>query len=169
MTHCAQKIVSFEEACLIRSTRPGKRLVFTNGCFDILHPGHVDYLARARDLGDLLVVGLNSDASVRRIKGKTRPVNPEGDRALVLGALACVDYIVIFEEDTPYQLIRTVMPDILVKGGDWPVEKIVGRDIVEAKGGQVLSIPLLPGYSTTRIIERICALGQLDFRREPRS
>jgi rfaE bifunctional protein nucleotidyltransferase chain/domain len=168
MTHCAQKIIPFEEARLIRSARPGKRIVFTNGCFDILHPGHVDYLARARDLGDLLVVGLNSDASVRRIKGKTRPVNQERDRALVLGALACVDHVIIFEEDTPYQLIQAVMPDILVKGGDWPVETIVGRDIVEAGGGQVLSIPLLPGYSTTRIIERICSLGRPDGRGEPR-
>ncbi len=154
-----QPLLSFAEAATIRTSRPGKRIVFTNGCFDILHPGHVDYLARARDLGDLLVVGLNSDASVRRIKGTTRPVNPEHDRALVLGALACVDHVVIFSEDTPYRLIQAVLPDVLVKGGDWPVEKIVGRDIVEARGGRVLSIPLLPGYSTTRIIERIRGLA----------
>ena len=134
-------------------------LVFTNGCFDILHPGHVDYLQRARDLGERLVVGLNSDASVRRLKGPTRPVNDEASRALVLAALACVDHVVVFEEDTPYELIRAVAPDVLVKGGDWSVDRIVGRDLVEARGGRVLSIPLLPGHSTTAIIDRILAMN----------
>ncbi|KAF5057697.1 Bifunctional protein HldE [anaerobic digester metagenome] len=134
-------------------------LVFTNGCFDILHPGHVDYLQRARDLGERLVVGLNSDASVRRLKGPTRPVNDEASRALVLAALACVDHVVVFEEDTPYELIRAVAPDVLVKGGDWSVDRIVGRDLVEARGGRVLSIPLLAGHSTTSIIERILAMN----------
>jgi len=135
-------------------------LVFTNGCFDILHPGHVDYLQRARDLGERLVVGLNSDASVRRLKGETRPVNDESSRALVLAALACVDHVVVFEEDTPYELIRVVAPDVLVKGGDWSVDRIVGRDLVEARGGRVLSIPLLPGHSTTSIIDRILAMNE---------
>jgi len=136
----------------------GKTVVFTNGCFDILHPGHVDYLQRARDLGDLLVVGLNSDASVRRLKGKCRPVNREMDRAAVLAGLSCVDRVVLFEQDTPLELIRAVRPRVLVKGGDWPVEKIVGREVVEGIGGTVLSLELLPGYSTSGIIERILAL-----------
>ena len=135
-------------------------LVFTNGCFDILHPGHVDYLQRARDLGERLVVGLNSDASVRRLKGPTRPVNDEASRAVVLAALACVDHVVIFEEDTPDELIKAVAPDVLVKGGDWSVDRIVGRDLVEARGGRVLSIPLLPGHSTTSIIDRILAMNE---------
>lgn len=136
----------------------GRTVVFTNGCFDILHPGHVDYLQRARELGDLLVVGLNSDASVRRLKGKCRPVNSEQDRAAVLAGLSCVDRVVIFDQDTPLELIRTVRPRVLVKGGDWPVEKIVGREVVEADGGKVLSIDLLPGYSTSKIIDRILKL-----------
>ncbi len=156
MTCCSQKIISLDDFASLGSSLTDKRIVFTNGCFDILHAGHVDYLIRARKLGDVLVVGLNSDASVQRLKGPARPVNKEQDRALVLSALACVDYVIIFEEDTPYFLIQAVRPNVLVKGGDWPVEKIVGRDIVEAGGGQTLSIPLLPGYSTTGIIERIC-------------
>lgn len=139
--------------------RPGKRVVFTNGCFDILHPGHVDLLARARAEGDMLVLGLNSDASVRRIKGHVqgppRPINPMESRALVLAGLACVDIVAPFEEDTPWELIRAVQPDVLVKGGDWPVEAIVGRDIVEGRGGKVLSLPLLEGFSTTLLVERI--------------
>lgn len=133
-------------------------VVFTNGCFDILHPGHVDYLARARALGSRLVVGLNSDASVTRLKGPGRPVNDQASRALVLAALECVDHVVVFDEDTPLELIRKVRPDVLVKGGDWSVDKIVGRDLVEARGGRVLSLPLLPGHSTTAIIERILTL-----------
>ncbi|NLW80571.1 MAG: D-glycero-beta-D-manno-heptose 1-phosphate adenylyltransferase [Desulfovibrionales bacterium] len=143
---------------LVHMVPPGREMVFTNGCFDILHAGHVDYLQRARALGSLLVVGLNSDASVRRLKGPTRPVNDQKSRALVLAGLACVDFVVIFEEDTPYELVTKIRPAVLVKGGDWPVECIVGRDLVEARGGRVLSIPLLEGYSTTGIIERILAL-----------
>lgn len=137
----------------------GRKIVFTNGCYDILHPGHVDFLARCRALGDLLVLGLNSDNSVRR-QGKKppRPVNPFAERAFVLAHLACVDYLVGFEEDTPLNLITALRPHILVKGGDWPVEKIVGREVVEAAGGQVLSLPLLPGYSTTALLERIKGL-----------
>jgi len=134
----------------------GKRIVFTNGCFDIVHPGHVDLLARARAEGDLLVLGLNSDASVRRLdKGKARPINPFPVRAFVLAHLASVDFVSEFDEDTPYELIKAVRPHVLVKGGDWPPERIVGRDIVEADGGRVLSLPLLPGFSTTALIEKI--------------
>jgi rfaE bifunctional protein nucleotidyltransferase chain/domain len=135
-----------------------KTVVFTNGCFDILHPGHVDYLQRAGELGELLVVGLNSDASVRRIKGARRPVNSERDRAAVLAGLTCVDRVVIFEEDTPLELIRIIRPRILVKGGDWSVDAIVGREIVEADGGTVRSLELLPGYSTSAVIDRILTL-----------
>lgn len=142
---------------------PGYKLVFTNGCYDILHPGHVDLLARARAQGDGLILGLNSDASVRRIKGDLagpkRPVNPQAERAFVLAGLQSVDFIVLFDEDTPLSLIRAVRPQVLVKGGDWDVARIVGRDIVEADGGLVLSLPLLPGYSTTGLIERLRGTG----------
>jgi len=137
---------------------PDKRVVFTNGCFDLLHPGHVDYLARARALGDVLVVGLNTDASARRLaKGPGRPVNDTASRAFVLAHLHSVDYVVPFDEDTPYELIRAARPHVLVKGGDWPVARIVGRDMVEARGGLVLSLELLPGFSTTAVIQAICA------------
>ena len=128
----------------------GKRVVFTNGCFDVLHPGHVDLLARARAEGDVLVVGLNSDASVRRQnKGPERPINSEAVRAFMLAHLASVDYVVIFSEDTPLELIRALAPDVLVKGGDWTPDKIVGADLVQARGGRVLSLPLLGDFSTT--------------------
>lgn len=150
------KITDAENLAMSRSGLD--TVVFTNGCFDILHPGHVDYLARARALGSRLVVGLNSDASVTRLKGPGRPVNDQTSRALVLAALECVDHVVVFDEDTPLELIRKVRPDVLVKGGDWSVDKIVGRDLVEARGGRVLSLPLLPGHSTTAIIERILTL-----------
>lgn len=134
------------------------RLVFTNGCFDILHPGHVDLLQRARALGDGLLLGLNSDASVRRLgKGPERPLNSEAERAFVLAGLSCVDFVIVFDEDTPLELIRAVRPRVLVKGGDWSVEKIVGREIVQADGGEVRSLALLPGYSTTGLVERIRA------------
>lgn len=138
---------------------PGYRLVFTNGCYDILHPGHVDLLARARALGDGLILGLNSDASVRSIKGDLpgpkRPVNGEAERAFVLAGLESVDFVVLFHEDTPLELIRAVRPQVLVKGGDWDVSRIVGREVVEADGGKVVSLPLLPGYSTTGLIEKL--------------
>jgi len=137
-----------------------KKIVFTNGCFDILHAGHVQYLEQAKKLGDILVVGLNSDASVRRLKGENRPINKQEDRALVLAALEFVDYIIIFEEDTPYELIKTVNPDVLVKGGDWKETDIIGADIVQAKGGIVLSLPLRPGLSTSKIIEEIKKNGE---------
>ena len=133
----------------------GERIVFTNGVFDILHPGHVRYLQAARAHGDLLIVGLNSDASVRRNKGPKRPINSQEERAEVLAALACVDAVSVFDEDTPAEIIRRVQPDVLVKGADWPTDQIVGRDTVEARGGQVVLEKVEPGYSTTAIIEKI--------------
>ena len=132
----------------------GRTLVFTNGCFDILHRGHADYLAFARSQGDALVVGLNSDASVRRAKGPTRPVNPEQDRAYVLGSLRAVDFVVIFEEDEPRDLISQILPDVLVKGKDW-AHYVSGRDIVEANGGRVVLAEMVEGRSTTATIERM--------------
>ena len=134
----------------------GKRVVFTNGCFDIVHPGHVDLLARARAEGDALVLGLNSDDSVRRLgKGDDRPFNCYEARAFVLAHLRSVDFVTRFDEDTPLALITAVKPDVLVKGGDWPVEKIVGADVVFANGGRVLSLPLIEGFSTTGLAEKI--------------
>lgn len=133
----------------------GKRIVFTNGCFDILHIGHARYLTEARALGDVLVVAVNSDASVKRLKGQDRPVNCESDRAEMLLALKSVDYAVIFEEDTPYNVIADIIPDVLVKGGDWSEESIVGADIVKKNGGIVRSLPFIEGRSTTTIIEKI--------------
>jgi D-beta-D-heptose 7-phosphate kinase/D-beta-D-heptose 1-phosphate adenosyltransferase len=133
----------------------GEKVVFTNGCFDLLHPGHVTYLGAARALGDLLVVGLNSDASVRLLKGPTRPILNEEERATVLAGLRSVDYVVIFDEETPRSLIEALRPDVLVKGGDWAVESIVGADVVLAAGGRVLSLPFVEGKSTTGIVERI--------------
>jgi D-glycero-beta-D-manno-heptose 1-phosphate adenylyltransferase len=132
------------------------RVVFTNGVFDLLHPGHLHYLQEARKLGDALVVGVNSDRSVRALaKGGDRPINSEADRAEVLAALACVDLVVIFDEDTPHAIVSALRPDILVKGADWGADEIVGRDIVEARGGRVVRIPVVEGYSTTKLIERI--------------
>ena len=133
----------------------GRRIVFTNGVFDLLHPGHVRYLKAARALGDVLIVGLNGDTSVRRNKGPERPVNPQDERAEVLAALECVDAVVIFDEDTPAEIIRLVQPDVLVKGADWAADRIVGRDTVEARGGRVVRVPVESGYSTTEIVERI--------------
>ncbi len=138
--------------------KKGKKIVFTNGCFDIIHAGHVDYLERAKKLGDILVVGLNSDNSVKRIKGEKRPINPQEQRAKVLSSLKPVDYVVIFEEDTPEKLIRAIKPDVLVKGGDWPIEKIVGKEFVESYGGKVLTIPFTYNVSTTEIIKKIVEL-----------
>jgi D-glycero-beta-D-manno-heptose 1-phosphate adenylyltransferase len=132
------------------------RVVFTNGVFDLLHPGHLHYLQEARKLGDALVVGVNSDRSVRALaKCGDRPINSEADRAEVLAALACVDLVVIFDEDTPHAIVSALRPDILVKGADWGADEIVGRDIVEARGGRVVRIPVVEGYSTTKLIERI--------------
>jgi D-glycero-beta-D-manno-heptose 1-phosphate adenylyltransferase len=137
----------------------GQRIVFTNGCFDLLHYGHLHYLAQARDLADRLVIGLNSAASVRRLKGPHRPINDELTRTHLLAALQMVDAVVVFEEDTPLELIRIVQPDILVKGGDWKPEQIVGSDLVLARGGQVLSLPFVEGYSTTNIEQKILERG----------
>lgn len=134
----------------------GKRIVFTNGCFDLMHVGHTRYLQAARDLGDLLVVGVNSDESVRSLnKESDRPVVSESQRAEVVAALGSVDYVILFNEPDPQSLIAALQPDVLVKGGDWAVERIVGREIVEARGGTVRTIPLVPGVSTTSIIQRI--------------
>ena len=133
----------------------GRRIVFTNGVFDLLHPGHVRYLQEARALGDLLIVGLNADESVRRNKGPNRPINPQHERAEVLAALACVDAVTIFSEDTPAEIITLVQPDILVKGADWAADAIVGRDTVEARGGRVVRVPVEAGHSTTAIVDRV--------------
>jgi rfaE bifunctional protein nucleotidyltransferase chain/domain len=145
-----------EGAALAHGLREaGKRIVFTNGVFDILHPGHLRYLQQARALGDALIVGLNSDASVRRNKGPGRPINPQGERAEVLEALECVDAVVLFDDDTPAEIVRALQPDVLVKGADWAENAIVGRDTVEARGGKVVRIPIEQGFSTTSIIEKI--------------
>ena len=143
-------------AALVASLRAdSKRIVFTNGVFDLLHPGHVRYLRAARELGDVLIVGLNGDASVRKNKGPARPITPEQERAEVLAALTFVDAVVIFDEDTPADIIRAIQPDLLVKGADWPADQIVGRDTVEARGGRVVLVPVETGYSTTGILERV--------------
>lgn len=140
----------------------GKKIVFTNGCFDILHAGHVDYLVRASKLGDVLVVGLNTDASVSAIKGPDRPINDEQARAMLLAALFCTDAIILFREETPYELIKNIKPDILVKGSDYKAEEIVGYDILQQTGGKVVTIDLLPGYSTTNLIQKIRKLPATD-------
>jgi D-beta-D-heptose 7-phosphate kinase/D-beta-D-heptose 1-phosphate adenosyltransferase len=133
----------------------GRQVVFTNGCFDILHVGHLQLLNAAAELGDRLIVGVNSDASVRRLKGDSRPVTPEGQRMTLLAGLACVDLVVMFEADTPLELIEQLTPEVLVKGGDYSPDTVVGRDAVEAAGGRVVILPLVPGVSTTKVIERI--------------
>jgi len=135
----------------------GEKVVFTNGVFDLLHRGHVEYLEEAAGLGDRLVVGINADASVRRLKGDQRPLVPEHERAELVAALQCVDLCVIFDEDTPERLIREVGPDVLVKGGDWALDRIVGREFVEARGGRVLTVPVREGHSTTALVARIRA------------
>ncbi|WP_372652006.1 D-glycero-beta-D-manno-heptose 1-phosphate adenylyltransferase [Halobacteriovorax sp.] len=133
----------------------GKKIVFTNGCFDILHSGHVAYLNEAKKQGDLLFMGLNSDDSIKRLKGESRPINKEKDRKYILENLRCVDCVEVFTEDTPYELIKAVQPDVLVKGGDWKITDIVGHDIVTAKGGEVKSLIFVEGYSTTGIISSV--------------
>ena len=134
----------------------GSRIVFTNGCFDLMHVGHTRYLQAAKALGDFLVVGVNSDESVRSLdKAPDRPIVPEAQRAEVLAALGCVDFVVVFSESDPKALITAVQPDVLVKGGDWSLDRVIGRDVVEARGGLVLTIPLVPGFSTTALIHRI--------------
>jgi rfaE bifunctional protein nucleotidyltransferase chain/domain len=139
----------------------GYKIVFTNGCFDLLHYGHIHYLAEARDLGDKLIVGLNSSDSVKRLKGANRPINDELTRQHLLAALQCIDAVVVFEEDTPYDLIKIVEPDVLVKGGDWQPQQIVGSDIVQSYGGEVKSLPYISGYSTTNIEQKILSQNQV--------
>jgi rfaE bifunctional protein nucleotidyltransferase chain/domain len=148
----------------LRLRGEGRSLVFTNGVFDLLHVGHLRYLRLARALGDALAVGLNADACVKRLKGEKRPILPEAERAEMLAALTCVDYVCLFEEDDPRALIKIVVPQILVKGGDWPVEKILGRDTVEAAGGKVLSLPFVEGRSTTAIVRDIAEKYGKDFK-----
>jgi len=144
--------------------RKKKRVVFTNGTFDILHRGHVEYLAAAKALGDVLIVGLNTDASIRRIKGTGRPINPNLDRAAVLAALGSVDYVCMFGEDTPHRLIAALVPDVLVKGADWKKKEIVGKGVVEAHGGTVRTIRLTRGRSTTGILERVLRMQRITTR-----
>lgn len=151
------KALTLEEALLRfgREKRNGRKVVFTNGCFDLLHPGHIRGFEQARQLGDALIVGLNSDASVRQLKGPTRPVISEQERAEILSALEAVDAVIIFNEPTPREVISRLLPDVLVKGGDWASDQIVGREEVEGAGGRVVSIPFVPGYSTTTILQKI--------------
>lgn len=151
----SHKILTPDDVLTFRKDNANKKIVFTNGCFDILHVGHKRYLQQAATLGDLLIVGVNSDASVRRLKGPTRPVNNEQDRAEILSALGFIDYVVIFDEDTPYELIKKIQPDVLVKGGDYKPEEVVGRDIVEARGGRLELISFVVGKSTTNIINKM--------------
>jgi rfaE bifunctional protein nucleotidyltransferase chain/domain len=146
----------------------GKRVVFTNGCFDLLHPGHIYTLTQAKRLGDVLVVGINSNASVKRLKGEHRPILNEEERVTILAALEAVDFVTIFAEDTPLALIRLLQPQVLVKGGDWSPEAVVGRDVVEGVGGEVVLIPYQPGASTTGIIERILTLHSDTKAKVPR-
>jgi D-beta-D-heptose 7-phosphate kinase/D-beta-D-heptose 1-phosphate adenosyltransferase len=155
-TLARQRLTTGEAATLATTLHDaGARVVFTNGVFDLLHPGHVRYLAAARALGDTLIVGVNSDRSVRIIKGPSRPVTPEGERVEILLALASVDAAVIFDQETPLEIIRLLQPDVLVKGADWAEERIVGREAVEARGGRVVRIDVSPGFSTTTLLEKI--------------
>jgi rfaE bifunctional protein nucleotidyltransferase chain/domain len=153
----ASRVLSWAQAeAFVRAERShGRRIVFTNGVFDLLHPGHVRYLQHARSLGDVLIVGLNADLSVRRNKGVDRPITPEHERAEILAALECVDAVVVFDQDTPADIVRLVQPDVLVKGADWPADQIVGRDTVEARGGRVVLVPVEKGHSTSAIVKRI--------------
>jgi rfaE bifunctional protein nucleotidyltransferase chain/domain len=155
LEHIRAKIVTLPELLLQLATLRDKKVVFTNGCFDLVHQGHVDYLSKARDMGDILIIGLNSDASVKRLKGPSRPLIGHASRALLLAAFEFVDYVVFFDEDTPQQLIAAIQPDVLVKGGDYKIDNIVGHEIVQAKGGQVVTIDFLPGFSTTDIVSKI--------------
>ena len=151
------KALTLDEAILRfgREKRNGRKVVFTNGCFDLLHPGHIRGFELARQLGEVLIIGMNSDSSVRQLKGPTRPVIPEQERAEILSALEPVDAVIIFNELTPREVIARLLPDVLVKGGDWPGDQIVGREEVEAAGGRVVSIPFVPGYSSTTILQKI--------------
>jgi len=147
-------------AQLSRLRRQGKRIVFTNGCFDLLHPGHIFTLTQAKTFGDVLVVGINSDASVKRLKGEKRPILDQASRLALLAALEAVDYVITFDEETPLTLIRALQPHILVKGGDWDPETIIGKEIVEKNGGRVVAVRYQDGFSSTDLIERIIAISQ---------
>jgi rfaE bifunctional protein nucleotidyltransferase chain/domain len=162
----ADKIKTVDEIAAIatEAKKNGRRVVFTNGCFDLLHRGHVHILRQAKAAGDLLIVGMNSDRSVKSIKGPARPILPEIDRVELIAAMEMVDYVVLFDEPDPYQLIATIKPNVLAKGGDWSSDKIVGADIVERDGGRVAVIPYLKGFSTTEIIERIRKQNGQDLR-----
>ncbi len=149
------KNLSQMKAIMVRLKKRGRKVVFTNGCFDILHVGHVRYLNKAKRQGDVLIIGLNTDRSVRAIKGEKRPVVPEKERAEVLAALECVDYVVLFDDPNPLVLIEALQPDVLVKGADWPRSQIIGREIVEKSGGRVVRVPLVAGASSTGVIEKI--------------
>jgi D-glycero-beta-D-manno-heptose 1-phosphate adenylyltransferase len=153
----SNKVKSLDEVATIaaQARKSGKRVVFTNGCFDLLHRGHVHVLRKARAAGDMLIVGLNSDRSVKAIKGPERPILPQTDRVELIAAMEMVDYVVLFDDADPYRLIAAIKPDVLAKGGDWRVDKIIGSDIVAQNGGRVEVIPYLPGFSTTEIIERM--------------
>jgi D-beta-D-heptose 7-phosphate kinase/D-beta-D-heptose 1-phosphate adenosyltransferase len=155
------RVLSLHEAILQfgPKKRNGRRVVFTNGCFDLLHPGHMETLQKAKSLGDVLVIGLNSDRSVKEMKGPGRPILPERERAEILAALESVDAVVIFDEATPREVIAALLPDVLVKGGDWASDQIVGREEVEGAGGVVVSIPVVAGYSTTAILQKIRESG----------
>ncbi len=148
--------ISLQE--IARAQSQGKTVVFTNGCFDILHVGHVEYLNEAKKLGDLLVIGLNSDSSIKKLKGEKRPIVPENERRELLLNLKCCDFVLLFSEETPLELIKKVCPNILVKGGDWPIEKIVCSQFVNERGGKTLSLPFIEGHSTTNIIDKIISV-----------
>lgn len=148
-----EKIITRSQFETLKPSLSDQKIVFTNGCFDIIHLGHIQYLAQARELGDLLVVGLNTDLSVKRLKGESRPVNPEFARAMVLAALQFVDFVILFDEDTPLNLIHTISPDFLVKGGDYSIDQIVGADFVIKKGGKVITLPFVEGFSSSNIIQ----------------
>ncbi|MCB5249951.1 MAG: D-glycero-beta-D-manno-heptose 1-phosphate adenylyltransferase [Candidatus Cloacimonadales bacterium] len=156
---CIEKIKKLDELVDLRNKLYGNKIVFTNGCFDIIHSGHVIYLEEAKSLGDVLILGLNSDTSVKRLKGENRPINNQNDRAIVLSGLSSVDYVVIFEKDDPYDIIHALQPDVLVKGGDWKIEDIIGSDIVLEKGGEVISLSFIEGKSTTNIIKKVVQNG----------
>lgn len=149
------KVITLEQFIALKPTLQDKKIVFTNGCFDVLHYGHVDYLQKAKELGDLLVLGLNSDNSVKRLKGESRPINPEWARAGVLSALEAVDFVILFHEDTPKNLIEAIVPNILVKGGDYSIDQIVCADFVQKNGGQVITIAFVDGFSSTNIIHKM--------------
>ncbi len=151
------RVLTIDEAAALAAAerRGGRRVVFTNGVFDLVHPGHVRYLAAARREGDVLIVGVNSDRSVRANKGPGRPIVPAAERAEILAALACVDAVVVFDEDTPAGIVARIEPDVLVKGADWAADAIVGRDIVESRGGRVVRIPIEPGWSTAAMVDKI--------------